>query len=1313
MPSTFYNYGYRSVYTIFESGNEGNVPIDLNEDEGGEYLFLGQKLQDTFSKNGVTGVILLEDSGTPAPFTYDGKDYYPIPADNLLNGASGDLNDGAGGTYCYLYYTTDGADKGEPVLKKLNTVYTKNLDWEGYVKSVTKTDDNIITTYYGDVAPNGYHIYLYQTYHTHNNEKKYDDNGHWDACKQCAYISETEPHEFTYIPVGYGSSHKAVCDCGYECMQDHVDADGDNKCDLCLAELVAETGGLYYESFERAWRYAVGQERDMTITVLQDAVVNGKLDTLYNGHTVTVTSANGENAPVIELENSGFFIGDGTLVLNADVKYSGTELDNVFRVSGENAGLCIKSGNISAEYTDKSGDETIIKADNNSAVVIEGGNITGAATIISASGCRKVEITGGTFSGDACALSLEKVSSAAVKGGTFRSSDFCSIKVDNSSCVKDIFPAGYHCYVEDTGEMLVISNDDTIIAENVTVRAFNINIIVEGNGTASCEPAAVGLGEIVKLVQERVLGNHFVEWQTSDVVISENNTFVMPEKDISIKAVFEENELISYIDENGETKSTTLYDEFTPDMTFVSSGWYFVEDTITISDRIEITGDVHLILADGCEFTAEKGILVPEGKSLTVYGQSTGKQVGILSATDEYSNAAIGGNQYENSGVITINGGSIRAVASYGAGIGGGGGSELEHGGTGTVVINGGKVEGMSDYGAGIGGGYNVGKGVVTINGGEVGGMCTMQGAGIGGGGYLGSADVTINGGTVKAIGLSNASGLGGADVGTAGKITITGGKVDAYSVGEGTEGICAGIFGFIKLVPCNKYSLEVKTDDITEISGSPFGSEDDITDELKGEYEAHIKEVPKPTYAVTVTTGGYGTAEADVERAYAGDTVTLSAQPDPFFHFGSWQSEDVTVSEDGTFIMPAQAVTVKAEFELCTNSETVVGQPATCLKDGYKSCYKCSCGKFFENKECTILIPDYLKWIKEGSGKIPASGHEYGTPEYVWDGNQCTATRVCSACEEGTEGHSQTETQTGKYVKDTEATCEKAETGHYVVEKFNNPNFSAQQTEKDSVVNGDPRGHDYVVEQYNANQHRYVCQNDENHTYLEDHVFEGDTCTVCNYVQGHSYIIIYGAGSEWTKGNSEGCLITSDAPYAKFEDVKVDGSLIEEADYSVQEGSTEVTLKAEYLETLSLGKHSIEIISSDGSASTYFTIKPADIPPAPGKYIVTFNMNGHGVQIPAQTVTEGLSVIKPENPEADGYTFKGWYSDSELKSAFDFDTEVNADITLYAKWEKNGEEPIVPGTGDDNSMILWIIIAVAGGTLLAVTIFIKKKKII
>ncbi len=69
--------------------------------------------------------------------------------------------------------------------------------------------------------------------------------------------------------------------------------------------------------------------------------------------------------------------------------------------------------------------------------------------------------------------------------------------------------------------------------------------------------------------------------------------------------------------------------------------------------------------------------------------------------------------------------------------------------------------------------------------------------------------------------------------------------------------------------------------------------------------------------------------------------------------------------------------------------------------------------------------------------------------------------------------------------------------------------------------------------------------------------------------------------------------------------------------------------------------------------------------------YTVTFDSNG-GSNVANATVESGDTVTKPTDPTLSGYTFAGWYSDSDLEDAFDFSTEITGDTILYAKWTKS-----------------------------------------
>ena len=157
-------------------------------------------------------------------------------------------------------------------------------------------------------------------------------------------------------------------------------------------------------------------------------------------------------------------------------------------------------------------------------------------------------------------------------------------------------------------------------------------------------------------------------------------------------------------------------------------GWYVVQGEVDINSRVNVSGTVNLILADGCNLKINGGINVSSGNSLTIYGQDEG--TGALTATGADSQAGIGGGESQSGGAITINGGSITANSNgYGAGIGGGSGS-----GGGTITINGGTVDANGgDNAAGIGGGEGKTGGNITISGGTVTATGGSNGAGIGG----------------------------------------------------------------------------------------------------------------------------------------------------------------------------------------------------------------------------------------------------------------------------------------------------------------------------------------------------------------------------------------------------------------------------------------------------------------------------------------------------------------------------------------------------------------------------------------------------
>ena len=108
-------------------------------------------------------------------------------------------------------------------------------------------------------------------------------------------------------------------------------------------------------------------------------------------------------------------------------------------------------------------------------------------------------------------------------------------------------------------------------------------------------------------------------------------------------------------------------------------------------------------------------------------------------------------------------------------------------------------------------------------------------------------------------------------------------------------------------------------------------------------------------------------------------------------------------------------------------------------------------------------------------------------------------------------------------------------------------------------------------------------------------HNFVDGKCTMCGTIDtGFRPEIIEGANSVWTSGSTTGLTIVSNAAFADFLSVSVDGNELDASLYTAESGSTRITLSAQYLATLSTGSHTIAIASQTGIASTTFTIQAA-----------------------------------------------------------------------------------------------------------------------
>ncbi len=427
--------------------------------------------------------------------------------------------------------------------------------------------------------------------------------------------------------------------------------------------------------------------------------------------------------------------------------------------------------------------------------------------------------------------------------------------------------------------------------------------------------------------------------------------------------------------------------------------WYVVNGDITISSRISVTGDVHLILADGCKLTANVGIGV--SGSLIIYGQSTDNtSMGKLAATGDTGGAAISG------GTITIHGGTVTATGSNGgAGISGAG-----------VTIHGGTVTATGGAGrAGINGaGVTIHGGTVTATGGN-------GGAGISG------AGVTIHGGTVTATGGNGGAGISGSTTAT-GNAFIIASRIDVLDNAQSgviIEGNVGTVYGdevtltTDATIPSGK-KLTIESDKKLTIGegvtlkveeGATLKVEEGATLMNKGTiivYGELIGEVAGNgtiIYKVTGITIAPTTLSLDVDKtAKLQATITPDKATDKTV---TWESSDETIAKvDANGEVTAVSVgTVTITVTTADGSKT-----ATCQVTVAHSNLK-----HFDRKEATCTEPGNIEyWYCEGCNKyfsdeagkteitevvIPVTDHhDWGKPVYKWsnDNTACTATRTC-----------------------------------------------------------------------------------------------------------------------------------------------------------------------------------------------------------------------------------------------------------------------------------------------------------------------------
>ena len=197
-------------------------------------------------------------------------------------------------------------------------------------------------------------------------------------------------------------------------------------------------------------------------------------------------------------------------------------------------------------------------------------------------------------------------------------------------------------------------------------------------------------------------------------------------------------------------------------------------------------------------------------------------------------------------------------------------------------------------------------------------------------------------------------------------------------------------------------------------------------------------------------------------------------------------------------------------------------------------------------------------------------NGHTYGAWQSNGDG---THIRYCTV--DGCSGYEDGECTGGTATCTAKAECE------YCGEEYGELDSSNHD-----LVNTPPK--DATVTE-TGNKEYWQCENCKK--YFADEKGTNEISLEDTVIQKLPPKIIKGKGQSVAEGEKKALSFTSNAAFSDFIRVELDGKTLDTKNYTVKEGSTVVTLKADYVTTLSAGKHAIGIVSESDTATTTFTV--------------------------------------------------------------------------------------------------------------------------
>ena len=503
---------------------------------------------------------------------------------------------------------------------------------------------------------------------------------------------------------------------------------------------------------------------------------------------------------------------------------------------------------------------------------------------------------------------------------------------------------GYHLkewQVESPAGLVITNNKFTMPDTNVAIKAifeedappapteFTITVKTDGNGTASASPAKAVAGTEITLTAMPNEGYHFKEWQviSGDVTIKDDK-FTMPEGNVEIKAIFEEDTPPAPTDPAKPSIGVTG--------TYTYNGSVH---TAAVSGYVPATMDISGNTAtDAGDYTVS--VTSKTGKWADGSTDAVTAAWRIGKATQEAPNGLTGvapttegGSDGKITGVDATMEYRVESEITYTACTG----IEIENLSAGNYFVR--YAEDHNHF-ASPDAEVTVAKGAPLAD-------CTITFDGNGGSGSMGPVTVKAGanyilpdcGFTAPADQEFKAWEISGTEYKVGDSYTVNGDieikalwknsviTPSTYTVtvsndGNGTGAAtpstaAAGTTIILTAMPKEGYHFkewQVISGGVT-IKNNKFTMPDNNV-EVKAIFEEDTP--PAPTeHTVTVTSGGNGTASASPAKAAAGAEIALSATPDKGYHLKEWQvmRGNVTIKDD-KFTMPDGNVEIKAIFE-------------------------------------------------------------------------------------------------------------------------------------------------------------------------------------------------------------------------------------------------------------------------------------------------------------------------------------------------------------------------------------------------------------